>query len=173
MLFRLPLTHPQEIRPRAASHISHQPTIPPGAPGVHPPPGCLHSPIGACDCLIHVCLGSCPENSMKARGHVCLAHPTATLCLAQSIPETHLPRPSLSTQSALMTPEINASLEFKDSPSQCSLSLTLHRYLPHLCRGAFPSPPRLAPTISPRSHNGQLKPTIPSDAFHPQDAFVP
>lgn len=55
---------------------------------------CLHSPVGACGCLIHVCLGSCSEHPVKATGHVCLARPTATLCLAHSIPEPHLPGPA-------------------------------------------------------------------------------
>ena len=91
MHFLLPLTHPQEIRPRAASHISHQPTLPHRAPRVHRPPACLHSPMGACGRLIHVCLDSWTENSVKTRGHVCLAQPTATLGLAHSNPELHLP----------------------------------------------------------------------------------
>lgn len=122
----------------------------------------MDSPMGACGCLIHVCLGSCPENSAKARGHVCLAHPTATLYLAHSVPEPHLPEPAPVHSASADGPRDKLELEFKDSPFRCSLCLTFHAYRPHPCWGVS-FPPPLAPAVPPVTHNGQLKPAIPGD----------
>lgn len=118
--------------------------------------------MGACGCLIHVCLGSCPENSVKARGHVCLAHPTATLYLAHSVPEPHLPGPA---------PVHAASADGPKDKLESGIQGFAFPMLPVLNAPRLPSPsvlgsllpPPLAPAVPPVTHNGQLKLTIPGD----------
>lgn len=89
--FSSPLTHPQEIRPRLLPTFPTSLHSPQGTWVFHQRPGCLQLPMGACGCLIHVCLVSWTANSIKAGGHVCLLTPQPH-CARHMAPQAQLTR---------------------------------------------------------------------------------